>query len=269
MMHIFSYFCDFYSFLQNPADANPHGVEWMPSGSGVWVWKTKKAPKMENRHPSGHPCALSRMHIFPHFSEFLLIFQHGSILTKKRTLVCVCAKFSKNPMWWGWMERTEGGWVQSSPTGPLMDAFDSPARAECDAHFFIFFVIFIHFCKIQRMPTHTVWSGCQWVGCLEVENKKSPKTGTRHQSGRPCAPSRMHIFPHFSEFLLIFHRRLEVDLKSHPGYVCERSFRKNPMQCARMERMASDCVRSGPIHPVMDAFDSPARAECDAHFFIF
>src|SRR3989338_11196615 len=87
--HFFIFFCDFYSFLQNPADANPHGVEWMPSGSGVWVWKTKKTPKMENRHHPGQPCAPRRMHIFPHFSEFLLIFQHGSILIQKRTIVCV------------------------------------------------------------------------------------------------------------------------------------------------------------------------------------
>ena len=33
--------------------------------------------------------------------------------------------------------------------------------------------------------------------------------------------------------------------------------------------MERACVRSGPIHPVMVAIDSPAPAECDAHFFIF
>src|SRR3989338_6760938 len=79
-------------------------------------------------------------------------------------------------MWWGWMERTEGGWVRSSPTGPVKVAFDSPACAECDAHFSIFFPIFIHFCKIQRMPTHTVWSGCRVgrvFGC--GKRKRHPK----------------------------------------------------------------------------------------------
>ena len=108
--HFFIFFCDFYSFLQNPADANPHGVEWMPSGSGVWVWKTKRAPKMENRHHPGQPSAPSRMHIFPHFSEFLLIFQHGSMSTEKPTHVCVCAKFLRKPNVVG-MDGKNGGWL--------------------------------------------------------------------------------------------------------------------------------------------------------------
>src|SRR3989338_3047762 len=146
----------------------------------------------------------------------------------------------------------------------------TPLHAPSMMHIFSYFFRFLFiFAKSSGCQPTRCGVDAEWVGCLEVKNKKSPKTGTRHHSGRPCAPSRMHIFPHFSEFLLIFHRRLEVDLKTHPGYVCERSFRKNPMQCARMERMASDCVRSGPIPPVMVAIDSPARAECDAHFFIF
>ena len=115
------------------------------------------------------------------------------------------------------------------------------------------------------MPTHTVWSGCQWVGCLEVENKKSPKTGTRHQSGRPCAPSRMHIFPHFSEFLLIFHRR-SILTKIAPLCVCVcEVFELHP----RGERLECGCVGCGSIQPVKVAFDSPARAESFPHFFIF
>ena len=103
-----------------------------------------------------------------------------------------------------------------------------------------------------------------------VENEKGSQNGKSTPIGpSPILQMRMYIFPHFSSFLLIFHRRLEVDLKSHPGYVCERSFRKNPMQCARMKRMASDCVRSSPIGPLMDALDSPARAESFPHFSIF
>ena len=145
----------------------------------MWVWITRKTPKTGTRHYPDQPCALSRMHIFPHFSEFLLIFQHGSILTKKRTLVCVCAKFSKNPMWWGWMERTEGGWVRSSPTGPVMDAFDSPACAESFPHFSIFFPIFVHFCKVAETPTRTgsvVWIPYGgWDACGCGKRKRQPK----------------------------------------------------------------------------------------------
>ena len=65
------------------------------------------------------------------------------------------------------MERTEGGWVRSSPTGPVMDAFDSPARAECDAHFFIFFPIFIQFLQSCRNPNPDGQCGVdtlRWVG---------------------------------------------------------------------------------------------------------
>src|SRR3989338_8614939 len=109
--HFFIFFCDFYSFLQNPADANPHGVEWIASGSRVWVWITRKTPKTGTRHYPDQPCALSRMHIFPHFSEFLLIFQHGSMSTEKPTpCVCVCEVFEKTQCGGdGWKERRVAG----------------------------------------------------------------------------------------------------------------------------------------------------------------
>src|SRR3989338_8055755 len=70
-----------------------------------------KSPKSGTRHPSGHPCAPSRMHIFPHFSEFLLIFQHGSMSTEKPTpCVCVCEVFEKTQCGGdGWKERRVAG----------------------------------------------------------------------------------------------------------------------------------------------------------------
>src|SRR3989338_1927520 len=200
MMHIFSCFFRFlFIFAQSPKlPTGWTGVDVVVrTGCCWWRWRSMKSPKSGPRHQPGQPCALNRMHIFSHFSEFLLIFQHGSILTKKRTLVCVCAKFRKNPTGWVRRERMECGLVRMGPIRLLKIAFDSPARAEYDAHFFIFFAIFIHFCKIQRMPTHTVWSGCQWVGCLEVENEK----GTQNWNSTPIGPSLCaESNAHFSTF---------------------------------------------------------------------
>src|SRR3989338_4598043 len=135
-------------------------------------------------------------------------------------------------MWWGWMERTEGGWVRSSPTGPVKVAFDSPACAECDAHFFIFFPIFIQFLQSCRNPNPDGQCGVdtlRWVGCMWVwKTKKAAKMENRHQSGQPSALRRMHIFSHFSEFLLIFQHG-SILTKIAPLCVCVRSFEKTQL----------------------------------------
>ena len=155
-----------------------------------------KSPKSGTRHPSGQPCAPRRMHIFPHFSEFLLIF-HRRFEVDLKTLVCVREVFEQNPIW----RRRVSGLVRRRPIRPVMDAIDSPARTEYDAHFFIFFVIFIHFCKIQRMPTHTVWSGCRVgrvFGC--GKRKRHPKwkiDTTRANPVRRVECTFFHIFLNF------------------------------------------------------------------------
>src|SRR3989338_6396817 len=176
-----------------------------------------KSPKSGTRHHSGQPCAPRRMHIFPHFSEFLLIFHRRSLSTEKPT-PCVCEVFEQNPIW----RRRVSGLVRRGPIRLLKIAFDSPARAEYDAHFFIFLRFLFIFAKSSGCQPTRCGVDAKWVGCLEVENKKSPKTGTRHYPGQPSALRRMHIFPHFSEFLLIFqHGSMSTEKPTPCVCVCE------------------------------------------------
>src|SRR3989338_285100 len=115
------------------------------------------------------------MHIFPHFSEFLLIFHRRSILTKIAPLcVCVCEVFELHPRG----ERLGCGCVGSGSIQPVKVAFDSPARAEYDAHFSIFFAIFFHFRKVaaETQPDRAEWMlSAPIVAGGGVEPKRHPK----------------------------------------------------------------------------------------------
>ena len=73
----------------------------------------------------------------------------------------------------------ESGWVRSGPTGPVMDAPDSPACAECDAHLFTFFTIFIHFCTAAETSTRTVCGTVCGVGTVRMHVGVGNDKGTR------------------------------------------------------------------------------------------
>src|SRR3989338_7213318 len=99
----------------------------------------------------------------------------------------------------------------------------APSVTHICSHFLRFLFIFA---QPQKLPPGrcvgqcVVWGrfGCTWVW----ETIKALDSENRHHPGHPRAPRRTHIFPHFSEFLRIFHRRYEVNLNTHPP-VCVRA----------------------------------------------
>src|SRR3989338_1841343 len=106
VMHIFPYFYDFYSYLHNRRNFQLGGLEWMQSVP-VAV-EIDEVTQIWNSTPLGPSlCAESNAH----FSEFLLIFQHGSMSTEKPTpCVCVCEVFEKTQCGGdGWKERKVAG----------------------------------------------------------------------------------------------------------------------------------------------------------------
>src|SRR3989338_3548415 len=152
-----------------------------------------KSPKSGTRHPSGQPCAPSRMHIFPHFSEFLLIF-HRRFEVDLKTLVCVREVFEQNPIW----RRRVSGLVRMGPLRLLKIAFASPARAEYDAHFFIFLRFLFIFAKSSGCQPTRCGVDAEWVGCLGVENEKGTQNGKSTPLGPSlCAESNAHFSTFF------------------------------------------------------------------------
>ena len=209
--HICSHFLRFLFIFAQPQKLPPgrcvgQCAVWGRFGC-TWVWETIKALDSENRHHPGHPRAPRRTHIFPHFSEFLRIFHRRyEVDLKTHPRVCVREVFEQNPMWWGRRRSWVRGWVGSGPIRRMKVAFDSPARAECDAHLFTFLRFLFIF---ARSPMKSQSTQCAPGSLLlEVEIDKLPHNWNSTPAGpSPILQMRMHIFPHFSEFLLIFHRR--------------------------------------------------------------